>query len=83
MGGSQLRGRSVARIVKLAVEAAGLDPAGYAGRSLRAGFTTSAAAAGKPERTIMAVTGHKSQMMLRKYIRALDPFAESAARGLL
>jgi len=36
----------VAVFVRLSGEAAGLEPAGYAGHGLRAGFATSAAAAG-------------------------------------
>jgi integrase len=49
--------------------AAGLDPALYSGHSLRAGFATSAARAGAEERDIASVTGHKSERILRRYIR--------------
>jgi nucleoside-diphosphate-sugar epimerase len=41
-------------VVKKAAAAAGLDPARFAGHSLRAGHATSAAANGAPERVIMA-----------------------------
>ncbi len=56
----RLSDRAVALIVKRAAEAAGLDPARYAGHSLRAGLATSAAQAGVSERSIMAQIGHKS-----------------------
>ena len=41
---------SVARIVKRYAARVGLDPAAYAGHSLRAGFITSAAESGASER---------------------------------
>ena len=44
--GDSLTVRSVVRIVKQAAEGAGLEPADYAGHSLRSGFATAAAAAG-------------------------------------
>ena len=81
--GHLLRGRltdqSVALIVKRRARAAGLDPASLAGHSLRSGLATSAAAAGVPERAIMAQTGHRSLTTLRKYIRSGSLFLENAA----
>jgi integrase len=59
--------------------AAGLDPAKYAGHSLRAGLATSAAAADVPERVIAQQTGHKSMTVLRRYIRSGSLFRENAA----
>jgi integrase len=50
-----------------------------AGHSLRAGLATAAAAAGVPERAIMAQTGHRSLATLRKYIREGSLFLENAA----
>jgi len=76
---TRLSDRTVARVVKRAAAAAGLDPARYAGHSLRAGLATSAAAAGTSERVIMAQTGHKSLPMVRKYIRDGSLFAQNAA----
>jgi len=78
-----LTSQSVALIVKRAVEAARkqalahgdselaatLDPARFAGHSLRAGLATSAAIAGATEGEIMDQTGHKSVAMVRRYIR--------------
>jgi integrase len=74
-----LSDRSVALIVKRAARAAGLDPAIYAGHSLRAGLATSAAAAGVSERAIMEQTGHKSLPMVRRYIRKGSLFTDNAA----
>lgn len=77
--GGALSGIDVARVVKRAAQAAGLDPARYSGHSLRAGLATSAAAAGVTERIIMQQTGHKSERMVRKYIREGNLFRENAA----
>ncbi|MDQ4078353.1 MAG: tyrosine-type recombinase/integrase [Chloroflexota bacterium] len=74
-----LSGRAIALIVKRCVEAIGLDPDSYAGHSLRAGLATSAAAAGVSERIIMKQTGHKSEKMVRKYIREGSLFRDNAA----
>jgi integrase len=43
-------------------------PGDYAGHSLRAGLATAAAAAGVPERAIMAQTGNRSLATPREYI---------------
>ena len=65
----RLSDRGVARAVKRAAERAGLDPERYAGHSLRAGLATAAAAAGVEERVIARQTGHRSMVVLRRYIR--------------
>lgn len=65
----RLTDQSVALLVKHYAAAAGLNPALFAGHSLRAGLATSAAAAGANERDIMAQTGHRSERMVRRYIR--------------
>jgi integrase len=74
-----LSDKAVALIVKRWAAAAGLDPAQYAGHSLRAGLATAAAQAGVPERVIMAQTGHRSVTMVRRYIRTGSLFRENAA----
>jgi integrase len=66
---TRLSAERVALIVKRRAKAVGLDPARYAGHSLRAGLATSAAAAGASERVIMSQTGHRSADMVRRYIR--------------
>jgi len=71
--------KTVARIVKRAALAAGLNPSDYAGHSLRAGLATSAAMAGVEERVIMKQTGHRSVNMVRKYIRDGSLFIDNAA----
>lgn len=75
----RLSDKAVALVVKKYAEAVGLDPAKYAGHSLRAGLATSAAAAGASERAIMAQTGHRSVNMVRRYIRDGSLFRENAA----
>ena len=62
---------------------AGLDPADFAGHSLRAGFVTSAADRGARLERIMDHTGHKSVSMVRVYTRRSDAFADHAGEGLL
>jgi integrase len=66
-------------VVKRSAAAAGLESTHVAGHSLRSGLATSAAAAGVPERAIMAQTGHRSLATLRKYIRSGSLFLENAA----
>ena len=79
----RLTAQAVALVVKRRAAAAGLDPAPFAGHSLRAGLATSAAAAGASERSIMKQTGHRSERVARRYIRAGSLFRENAASGLL
>ncbi|MDQ2730511.1 MAG: site-specific integrase, partial [Armatimonadota bacterium] len=76
--GGRLSGQAVALIIKRAALSAGLDPAAYAGHSLRSGFATSAAESGASERAIMDQTGHKSTLMVRKYIRRGSIFRDNA-----
>ncbi len=76
---SRLTSDAVARIVKRAAGAAGLQAGEFAGHSLRAGLATSAAAAGVSERSIMKQTGHKSVQMVRRYIRDGDLFRDNAS----
>jgi integrase len=59
--------------------AGGLDPAQFAGHSLRAGLATAAAAAGMSERAIMNQTGHHAIVVARPYIREGSLFQENAA----
>lgn len=82
VGGSALDPGSVARIVKRAAARAGLDPTAYAGHSLRAGFATQAARAGAHERAIMKHTRHKSEKVLREYIREGQLFDENPTGDL-
>ena len=79
----RLTDRAVARIVQRTAMTAGLADRDLAGHSLRAGFATSAAAAGKSERAIMKQTGHKSLPMVRRYIREGSLFRDNATEGLI
>jgi integrase len=78
----RLLGIDVARVVKKLAGRAGLDPAKYAGHSLRAGHATAAAIAGASERSIMNQTGHRSVQMVRRYIREGNLFRENSAGKL-
>ena len=71
--------RDAARAQHNAVLADSLDPARYAGHSLRAGFIISAAAAGVSERDIMRHTRHKRADTLLKYMQHAALFRHNAA----
>ena len=73
---------SVARLIKRAADAAGLESASYAGHSLRAGFATQAFLNGAAEVSIMRQTRHKSLNTLRKYIRDRSLFRDNPAAKL-
>ena len=70
--------KSVALILKRYAEKAGLDSTKYAGHSLRSGFATTAAESGAEERNIMAMTGHKTTQMVRRYIHEANLFKNKA-----
>ena len=63
----QMDGHEVARIVKKACTAAGIDERRFAGHSLRSGFVTAATMAGANDGDIMEQTGHKSSVTLQRY----------------
>ena len=73
-----LSDKSVALIIKRYAEKAGLDSTKYAGHSLRSGFATTAAEFGAEERNIMAMTGHKTTQMVRRYIHEANLFKNNA-----
>ena len=70
--------KNVALIIKKYASIAGLDSNKYAGHSLRSGFATSAAESGAEERNIMAMTGHKTTEMVRRYIKEANLFKNNA-----
>ena len=70
--------KNVALIIKKYANQAGLDGYKYAGHSLRSGFATSTAESGAEERNIMAMTGHKSTEMVRRYIKEANLFKNNA-----
>ena len=70
--------KNVALTIKKYVEIAGLDKNKYSGHSLRSGFATSTAELGAEERSIMAMTGHKTTQMVRRYIKEANLFKNNA-----
>jgi site-specific recombinase XerD len=74
--------KSVALIIKKYASYAGLDSHRYAGHSLRSGFATSTAESGAEERNIMAMTGHKSTEMVRRYIKEANLFKNNALNSI-
>ena len=74
----EISDKSVALIIKRYAEKAGLDPSKYSGHSLRSGFATTAAEFGAEERNIMAMTGHKTTQMVRRYIQEANLFRNNA-----
>ena len=74
----ELSDKSVALIIKKYANLAGLDGSKYAGHSLRSGFATSTAESGAEERNIMAMTGHKTTQMVRRYIKEANLFKNNA-----
>jgi site-specific recombinase XerD len=76
---TRLVDRTVARVVKRTLLRLGRDPSHYAGHSLRAGLATQAAISGVSERVIQQQTGHRSLLILRRYIRSGELFRDNAA----
>jgi len=75
---NRLTDQTVALLIKHYLQLAGIDNKNYSGHSLRSGFATSAAEAGVDERNIMAMTGHKSTEMVRRYIKEANLFKNNA-----
>jgi site-specific recombinase XerD len=75
---NRLSDQTVALLIKAYLEKAGIDSKNYSGHSLRSGFATSAAESGAEERSIMAMTGHKSAEMVRRYIKEANLFKNNA-----
>ena len=78
LSGNRLTDQTVALLIKEYLKIAGIDSKNYSGHSLRSGFATSAAEAGAEERNIMAMTGHKSPEMVRRYIKEANLFKNNA-----
>ena len=75
---NRLTDQTVALLIKRYLNMAGIDSKNYSGHSLRSGFATSAAESGVEERNIMAMTGHKSTEMVRRYIKEANLFKNNA-----
>ena len=74
----RLTDQTVALLIKEYLNLAGIDSKNFSGHSLRSGFATSAAESGVEERNIMAMTGHKSTEMVRRYIKEANLFKNNA-----
>ena len=74
----EMTDKNVALIIKKYSALAGLDQSKYSGHSLRSGFATSTAELGAEERSIMAMTGHKTTQMVRRYIKEANLFKNNA-----
>ena len=75
---NRLTDQTVALLIKEYLNLAGIESKNYSGHSLRSGFATSAAESGVEERNIMAMTGHKSTEMVRRYIKEVNLFKNNA-----
>jgi len=75
---NRLTDQTVALLIKEYLHLTGIDSKNYSGHSLRSGFATSAAESGVEERSIMAMTGHKSTEMVRRYIKDANLFKNNA-----
>jgi integrase len=79
----RLSGNAVSEVIRERLAAVGINPEGYSGHSLRAGFATSAAQAGASTIKIRQQTGHASDAMLSRYIRDGELFVGNAAAVVL
>jgi len=75
---NRLTDQSVVLLIKKYLALAGIENKNYSGHSLRSGFATVSAESGADERSIMAMTGHKTTQMVRRYIREANIFKNNA-----
>ena len=75
---NRLTDQTIALIIKDYLNLAGIENKNYSGHSLRSGFATVAAESGANGRSIMAMTGHKTTQMVRRYIREANIFKNNA-----
>lgn len=83
VGLQALSDRSVARIVKRAAAAAGLDAARFSGHSMRAGFVTSSLAGGADMLKVMKITRHRKVDTLKAYDRRENDFDDHAGKDFI
>ena len=74
----RLTDQTVALTLKKYLKLAGIENKNYSGHSLRSGFATATAESGADERSIMAMTGHKTTQMVRRYIKEANLFKNNA-----
>jgi len=75
---NRLTDQTVALLLKYYLDVAGIENKNYSGHSLRSGFATVSAESGADERSIMAMTGHKTTQMVRRYIKEANLFKNNA-----
>ena len=75
---NRLTDQTVVLLIKSYLNLAGIENSNYSGHSLRSGFATVAAESGADERSIMAMTGHKTTQMVRRYIKEANIFKNNA-----
>jgi len=75
---NRLTDQSVVLLIKKYLALAGIENKNYSGHSLRSGFATVSAESGADERSIMAMTGHKTTQMVRRYIKEANLFKNNA-----
>lgn len=79
--------REINDVIKRWARTAEIDPdqpgVAWSGHSLRSGFITAAAQAGRPEWSIMSHSRHKTYESFRRYIRKANLFQDNPGRGLL
>ena len=82
LSGKRLTDQSVVLLIKAYLNLAGIDNKNFSGHSLRSGFATVAAESGAEERSIMAMTGHKTTEMVRRYIKEANLFKNNALKKI-
>lgn len=83
VGSRRITAEAVCSVIRERCAAAGYDPAGFSGHSLRAGLVTSAAIAGASTYKIRQQTGHASDAMLQRYVRDGEMWVGNAAGAVL
>ena len=78
LGKNRLTDQSVDLFLKKYLSKAGIENQNYSAHSLRSGFATVSAESGADERSIMAMTGHKTTQMVRRYIKEANLFKNNA-----
>ena len=77
-----ISGSAVNAVLTRRLAAAGIDPAGYSGHSLRAGFVTDAFTAGATAHEIMRQTRHTTPATLEAYARHYTPLEANAVNRI-
>jgi len=83
VGAVAISDRAIADVVKAAAKRVGLDPAMFAGHSLRSGLLTSAAEKGAAPDVLQGHARHSKFDTTRGYIQAGDRFKRNAAGKVL